>query len=164
MTNGPSGIKARREEDVKTICAEAKKDIANLSKQSYLIAGSMMYWAEGSKTKGLAITNSDPNIIVFMVEWFKDICNIPISNLQVHLHIHDKSQDERIKRYWSKLTGIPLKNFGKSYIKPSGTGHRKNKLTNGIARIRVTGKGGTDLRYKILSWAEKVYELKSNRP
>ena len=35
------------------------------------------------------------------------------------------------------MTGIPIKNFGKSYIKPLSKGYRKNNLYYGTIRIEV---------------------------
>ena len=149
-----------RAAEIRKIKEESKKELYKLDDFSFFIAGIMMYWAEGSKTRGVSITNSDERIILFMLKWFEKIFNIDIKKrIQIHLHIHDINKDQIIKKYWSKLTKIPMSNFGKSFVKPKGTGHRKNILPNGIIRIRVYGEGIEDMRHKIMSWAEKIYEL-----
>jgi hypothetical protein len=94
-----------------------------------------------------------------MMRWLNKIFNIKPNQIKAYLHIHYGDDDKRIKKYWSKLTGIPLVNFGKSFIKPKGTGHRTNILRNGIIKIRVAGKGTENLRHRILAWSEKIYEL-----
>jgi len=120
----------------------------------------MLYWAEGCKTVGLSITNSDKRIILFMIKWLEKVLKINIKKqIKAHLHIHVGDDDLKIKKYWSKITGIPLHNFGKSFIKSQGTGHRKNILPNGIMRIRVYGKGMENLRHKIMTWVDEIYRV-----
>ena len=47
------------------------------------------------------------------------------------------------------MISIPIPQFGKSYIKREGTGHRKNILYNGTIKIEVCDK---NLLHKILGW------------
>lgn len=137
----------------------ALQEIKSLDKNAFMIAGAILYWAEGVKSNGTAVANSDPNIILFMVRWFNTFFGIPVSKIKIHLHIHYGNDEGKIKKYWSKLTGVPLQNFGKSFIKPKGTGHRTHILPNGIVKIRMTGAGVEDLRRRILGWTEKIYLL-----
>ena len=149
----------KREKEIVAVRKIAEKEIRTLSPDAFKIAGAMLYWAEGTKTSSTAISNSDPRIIEFMVCWFKTTFGITPERLKAHLHIHYGNDDTKIKKYWSQLTGIPLKNFGKSFIKPQGTGHRTNILPNGIIKIRVRGIGTENLRHRILAWSEKIHEL-----
>lgn len=61
-----------------------------------------------------------------------------------------------MKKFWSDLCGIPLKNFGKSYIKPSNKNYKKNNLYYGTIKIRVPKS--TDLRIRVFGWTQKVLE------
>jgi len=156
------GAKANHDKrvlEIASVRGSAKEEITSLDRNALHVAGTMLYWAEGTKTKNTAICNSDPRIIKFMVVWIKNIFGIHPRQLTAGLHIHYQDDEKKIKRYWSKLTGIPLQNFSKSFIKPKGTGHRTNILPNGIIRIYINGKGTGNLRHRILAWAEKVYEL-----
>lgn len=163
---GALANKNKRDQEIIKIKSMAKQEISELSVETFRVAGTMLYWAEGTKTQSTAVSNSDPRIIRFMVNWLQCIFNISPEHLTAHLHIHYGDDDSKIKKYWSKLTGIPLKNFGKSFIKPKGTGHRTNILPNGIIKIRVKGVGTENLRHRILAWSEKIYTLsdKFNRP
>ena len=87
------------------------------------------------------------------MKWFRKICQIPNERFRAHLHLHTGLDEEKAKNYWSKITKIPLKQFGKTYFKKEGTGHRKNILYNGTIRIRF---GSEDLRHKIFSWIEEI--------
>jgi hypothetical protein len=149
----------KRTREISAIKEAGKKEITSLDSDVFKMLGAVLYWCEGNKNKSMAITNSDPRIIEFSVRWFKEIANISPERLKAYLHIHYGNDEKKIKRYWSTLTGIPLKNFGKSFIKPKGTGHRKNILPNGIIRIGVLGDGTSNLRHRIFSWVEKIYEL-----
>lgn len=149
----------RREKEIRFIREMARKDIHDLSEEAFKMVGVALYWAEGAKTTGTSVSNSDPRIIQFMVRWFQRVLNISPSRIKAYLHIHYQDDDLHIKRYWSQLTGIPLQNFGKSFIKPKGTGHRTNILPNGIIKIRAAGIGSENLRHKILAWSERLHEL-----
>jgi len=162
---GSKKLHEKREAEIKKVREDARKYIKKLTTKEFFIAGVVMYWAEGSKKTSTSITNSDERVILLMLKWFHDFFNIDIkTRVKAHLHIHAGNEDKKIKLYWSKLTGIPLENFGKSFVKPKGTGHRKNILPNGIIRIRVSGQGTEDMRHKIMSWVDKIYELSIKKP
>lgn len=150
-----------RENDIAKVKESAKKEIAleKMDDFSFFVAGCMLYWAEGCKTNGLYVANSDERIIIFMIKWFKKYLEIGTDRIKVYLHIHNNDNDLKIKKYWSKLTDIPLQNFGKSFVKAPGTGHRKNILRYGIIRIQITGKGVEDLRHRIIAWIDQIYEI-----
>lgn len=167
MIMGKLGSKAnhdKREKEIFEIRKMAKEEIKKLGLESLKIAGTILYWAEGNKNKSAAVSNSDPRMIELFLIWLKKIFDISPNRLKAHLHIHYGNDDKKIKRYWSRLTGIPLKNFGKSFIKPRGTGHRTNILPNGIIKVRVSGIGTENLRHRILAWTEKIYELSKIYP
>jgi hypothetical protein len=150
-----------REAEIAEVKKLAKKEInvKIIDDFTFFVAGCMLYWAEGCKTNGLYLANSDERIILMMIKWFKKYLSINTSRIKAYLHIHKQDDDLEIKKYWSKLTGIPLQNFGKSFIKAPGTGHRKNILSHGIIRIQVCGKGTENLRHRILTWIEQIYQI-----
>jgi hypothetical protein len=54
--------------------------------------------------------------------------------LRVNIHIHEYHNDSKQKLFWSNVTGIPIKKFNKSYLKP----HTKKTIREnypGCARI-----------------------------
>lgn len=150
-----------REAEIIKVKESAKKEMAQkkMDDFTFFVAGAMLYWAEGCKTTGFAITNSDERIILFMIKWFKQFLNIGNERIKTHLHIHERDNDLEVKKYWSKLTGIPLENFGKSFVKAPGTGHRKNILPHGIIRIQIRGEGTENFRHRVMTWVEQIYKL-----
>lgn len=150
-----------RTAEIAAVRAAARKEMAGkkIDDFSFFVAGVMLYWAEGCKTNGLYLANSDERIIIFMLKWFKKFLNIDGDRVKAHLHIHQGDNDLAIKKYWSRLTGIPLNNFRKSFIKPKGTGQRTNILPHGIMRIQISGQGTENLRHRILTWVDQIYKL-----
>lgn len=134
----------------------ASCSVNDLDRDTLLVAGAMLYWAEGAKTVTTAFSNSDAAMVLLYVKWLHEVFGVNPNKLQAHLHLH-KNQNEVIeKEYWSKLTSIPIKNFGKTYFKKKGTGHRKNKLPHGTIRIRMTGTGSSLTRIEIFGLIDGI--------
>ena len=128
------------------------------------VAGLMLYWAEGSKTRGTAISNSDPQLIFIMSNWFQTYYGVNKDSLVVQMHLHSGQNIENMRQYWSRLTSIPLRNFLTPYIKPPGTGHRTKKLYYGTVKLRVRGVGSTYMLYEILGAIAQYNTIIYNTP
>ena len=155
LARGSKSQRERRLREIDEIIKKAKKEISNsISLESYRLFGAALYWSEGNKKNGLAITNSDPYLILFIVKWFEKIFNIEPKNLKARLNIYHQQNELEIKKFWSQLTGIPLENFGKSFVKPLNKNYKKNNLYYGTINIRVPK--GTDMRHRIFGWVKAV--------
>lgn len=155
LSRGAQSQKERRIREIKKIVKSAEKEISlPLSSKAYQLFGAGLYWAEGGKTKGLEITNSDPYFILFMVRWLEKVFGTSPKKLKAKLNIYPQQNESAIKQFWSQLTGIPLENFNKSFIKPPNKGYKKNNLYYGTIRISV--ERGTDMRYQIFGWIKAV--------
>ncbi len=137
----------------KTIFKEAKEELGNLNKRDRFITGISLYAGEGTKGDGrAAFANSDPRIIKFMINWFKEFCKIPISKIKGAIWLHDNLDEEKAKEFWSTVTGIPLEQFYKTYIsknKLDSKKVRKNIHPYGVFTIRFSH---TDKQRKIMGW------------
>ena len=128
LSRGTPSQVERRKREVSLIIENARKEILlPLSSETHRFLGAALYWAEGSKTKNFAITNSDPILIAFMTHWFKEMFGIPSSTLKAHLNIYSQQNEKEVKQFWSEVTGIPIENFGKTFIKPTNKGFKKNR-------------------------------------
>lgn len=151
LSLGASSQKERRARQVERIIEDAAKEVCfPLSQEVYRLLGAVLYWAEGSKTKMFEFTNSDPCLIVFMIKWINKIIGIPSSELKGRLNIYPQQNEKKIKQFWSTITNIPIKNFGKSYVKPLSKGYKKNNLYYGTFRIEVPKS--VDIRYRTYGW------------
>lgn len=155
LSRGAQSQKERRKREVSEIIRVAESEITlPLDVQAYRLFGAALYWGEGSKGDLFQITNSDPALIAFMVKWVNKVFLLPPRRLKAWLNIYPQQNEVHIKHFWSQLTGIPLSNFGKTYIKPLSKGYKKNNLYYGT--IRITLLGSTDLKYRTLGWIRAV--------
>ena len=155
LSRGSQSQKERRRREVNSIIERAEKEIElPLSSESFRLFGTALYWAEGRKSRDFEITNSDPNLIVFIVKWFDNVFGVLPDRLTATLNIYPQQNENNIKKFWSDLTEIPLKNFGKSYIKPLSKNYKKNNLYYGTIKIRV--QKGTDMRHRVYGWIKAV--------
>ncbi len=100
----------------------AFKEIDCISQRELKLVGVALYWAEGTKPSGwnaVAFANSDPSMIVLMMRWFREICGVPEDKFRLKVQAYGKSKIKEHEHFWSKLAGIPLKQFVKPYVKES---------------------------------------------
>lgn len=161
LSYGAQSQKERRKREIDNILKKADEEIKlPLAESAYRLFGAALYWAEGNKQKIFEITNSDPYLILFMVRWFSNIFGASPQFLRARLNIYPQQNEAKIKKFWSDITDIPIKNFGKSYIKPLSTGYKKNNLYYGTIKIYVPK--GTDFRHQVFGWIQAV--LKDIKP
>lgn len=153
LARGPASQKERRMREVEVITKKASEEIQiPLSPETHRLMGACLYWAEGSKGKMVQMTNSDPHLIVFMVDWIEKMFKISRKTLKASLNIYPQQNDQQLKKFWSDLTGIPLNNFRKSYIKPPSKNFKKNNLYYGTMRIEMPKSANA--RYIIFGWIQ----------
>ncbi len=141
----------KRLDKTKEIINESKKEFYELINNPLFISGISLYWAEGDKHKGerVKFTNSDPFMIVLMMRWFREICNVEKGKFRISLHVHNLHSPSNVIEYWSKITDVSKTQFQKVYIKQSTLLQRRNVLYNGTCGIIVHDK---NLFRRILGW------------
>jgi hypothetical protein len=155
LSRGPQSQKERRAREVENIIKDAEKEVrVPLTKETFHLMGAALYWAEGSKGKMFEISNSDPHLVLFIVRWIKSAFKISAQNLKARLNIYPQQNEKTIKKFWSELLGIPVENFGKSYVKPISKGYKKNNLYYGTIRIEVPKS--VDTRYRVFGWIKAI--------
>lgn len=161
LSFGPRSQKERRQREVEEIIKSAMGEMrGKLSAESFRLFGAALYCAEGSKGGVCQFTNSDPSLISFMVKWFRDVFNIKVSDMKARLNIYSIQDEKIIKKFWSDLTGIPMSNFGKSYIKVPGSGFKKNKWYYGTMRLEIPKS--VDIKHRIFGWVLSVFEIQKS--
>ena len=136
------------------ISEAACKEIVDLSQRDLKLIGTALYWAEGYRkvrAKQDDFANSDSALIQLIMRWFREICFVPDDKFRVRVQIHDTGAVEEAIKFWSLSTGIPVKQFTKSYIRVSPTSKKKvgNCLPQGVCHIRISD---TKLLAKIKGW------------
>ncbi len=134
-------------------------EIDSISRKDLKIIGTMLYWAEGAKTnRGMVrFTNSNPHIIKVMMEFFRKECAVPEEKFRGHIHTHSHLNAKRAEEYWSHATGIPLRQFFKTYSKPSvASKNKKDSLPYGTLEVCICD---TKLFLRIQGLTEKIANL-----
>ncbi len=145
---------AKRHSDIRE---KAEKKVVGLVKDPFFVAGLMLYWAEGSKGIGLVqFSNSDPAMIKIMMRWFRKFCAVPEDKFRIGLFIHSLHTKEDYQLFWQKITGVPLSQFHRPYIKPTIFSNRKNKLYEGTCKIVIHSR---DLLSRIIGWKNGACNL-----
>ena len=157
LSRGAQSQRERRHREIQKILKKAENEIIlPLPSIAYRLLGAALYWAEGSKKGACEITNSDPYLIAFMVRWFESILGVSPKLLRARLNIHPQQSDKKLKKFWSQLTHIPLRNFGKSFVKPLNKGYKKNNLYYGTAKIYVPKS--VDAKHRIFGWLAAAFK------
>jgi len=154
---GALANKIKRQKEIATIRKNSLNEIEPLNKNDLIRLkdiGTMLYWAEGTKKNVVDITNSDPEMIKVGMLWLRKVCGVENDKFRASIFYHLGQDENEMKNYWSKITGIPLTQFTKSMFKKEGTGHRRNILYNGTCKIRVNSK---NLLHRILTWMEQLH-------
>lgn len=118
----------------------------------------MLYWAEGTKTyyvSGLRFANTDPKMILFYIALLRKCYPINEKRLRMRIHLHSYHDVEKAKRYWSRVTGIPLSQCGKIWIKPRSTTKKFRENFMGICFVNYLDSG---IRKEILGLAYAIQE------
>ena len=143
----------RRITRTQKIFEKSKIELGELDKRDRFLAGIAFYAGEGNKVDGDGgFTNSDPKIIKFMIQWFKEFCRVPESRFRGAIWIHENLDAEEAKKFWSRLTGIPEIQFHKTYIaknKIKSKKIRKNIHKYGVFAIRFSD---SDKQRQIMGW------------
>lgn len=154
---GAMANKHKRQLEIESIRRDARHELLPLNPTDFdrlKDLGTMLYWAEGGKKNGIDFTNSDPEMIRLAMLWLREVCQVPEYRFRATIYYHSGQNEEEMKRYWSRIAGIPLDQFRKSIFKQEGTGHRKQILYMGTCKIRVSD---SDLLQRVLAWIEQFH-------
>jgi transcriptional regulator with XRE-family HTH domain len=152
-----------RVENIKEMKDLATKDIGKLDKRDVFMLGLGLYWGEGNKSYNhTRVVNSDPDIIISSIKWFKEICGLNNKNFTISLALYPDSDINKCLNFWSKKTGIPIKNFRKTQVdkRKDKSPKKRGKLPYGTAHLHIIANGekkfGVELHRRIIGWIEAV--------
>ncbi|MCP4304760.1 MAG: hypothetical protein GY788_07780 [bacterium] len=148
----PKDTQWRRRTEIDGICAEARQFAKNHRNDAEFVAGVVLYWAEGSKTRNdLVLANTDPRALRLFIGWTRRYLDKE-AEFVLSLHLHEGNDEATAMAYWRKATSLVDARFTKTFVKPAGTGHRKNTMTHGVCRVRVMRS--SDHWNRIMTWID----------
>lgn len=107
------------------------------------IAGCMLYWAEGSKTRNAAqLVNADPDLIETFLRFLRTCYAVPDQRItfSVNCFLGNGLGLDEIQRWWLIRLGLPAKSLRKAIVNRPSSASKQRKghvLPYGTARITV---------------------------
>jgi hypothetical protein len=136
---GPNILQRRKADEIERLKVEGLLRLGTLSEQAFLAAGAALYAGEGSKADGVVLfANSDPEMVTFFCAWLRHFFDIDESRLRVRVYLHQGLDLEAAQCFWSGITGVPLKQFGRSYRAVADESIRLNKHEHGCVYVRYS--------------------------
>lgn len=153
--NHPNSSKFRWARFRQQIIDKAKAEVCQKpSLEKLKLVGVALYWAEGytATRHSFVFANSDSGMIKLMMRFLKDICSVPNGKFRGKVNIHPHLNLVQAQKYWSEISGIPLKQFYKPLLAVSKASKQKRyTLPYGTFRIILSD---VSLCSKIKGWIE----------
>ena len=147
-------------------CQDEAKSLKTISRNEFFLSGLSLYLAEGSKTYGtVQFTNSNPSVVRFMLNWFKEIYKIQDHQVKCSLIINGvyRKDDKKVKLFWSDYLGIHLDKFTNTrFIKSNPKkifAHRGHYFGTFNFRILKSSR----LLYMINAYCNQLLSLKDQK-
>jgi hypothetical protein len=148
----PRNAQRKRHREVELIGAQAALEAEHLIADAFWTAGVSLYWGEGSKTiRRLAMANADPAALRMFKSWSEHYLP-PNHGWRAKLNLHADNDELVARRWWSDEVRIPITDFTKTFVKPDGTGHRKNHLPYGVCTL--VKRRSADAFITTMAWIE----------
>lgn len=117
-----------------------KKNLSTKEK-ALKLAGVMLYWAEGAKGgASVKFVNSDPAMVKIFLDFLRSVCCIHEERLKLLIHRYPDQNEEALRTFWSKITGVSEGNFYRSYVHVGKVGTYKNKSLYGTIAVNYSDK------------------------
>ena len=148
----PRDTQRKRRGEVQALMGSARSKARTLLADPTFVAGVVMYWAEGAKTyRRLCMSHSEPAALRLFISWVNTYL-IPNPTGAFKVFLHAGNDVEAAEEWWRVELGWPAARLNKPYIKPDGTGHRKNHLAYGVCAVDIDRS--TNAFYETLSFVE----------
>lgn len=136
-------VQTRKQEKAKKVADIVLNSIHVDSHLAKLLCA-LLFWCEGGKQEEqiLVFINSDPMLVATFLALLRKGFTINEKKFKVMLHLHEYHKESKQKQFWAKVTGIPISQFYKSYLKPH-TQKRIREGYQGCVSIRYTDNAQT---------------------
>lgn len=143
-----------------------RQEVGELSERDIWMIGLGLWVGEGSKTtEQIRLANSDPKVIALWVRWLQEICGLHEENIFLTLHTYEDVDEERCKKYWREITGLPSVHFGKTQVdfRKNKSLAKKGSLPYGTVHISVRSMGdsqkGVKLYRRFKGWISAILDI-----
>ena len=148
----PRDTQRKRREERASIIERARREAVSKSRDPKWIAGVVLYWGEGFKTENaLGLANSDADLVRLFMSWSRTYLDARLT-FRAKLNLHAGNDEAAAIAFWCEALTIERDDFNKTFIKPEGTGHRRNHLAHGVIQVRA--RRSTDHFLRTTGWIE----------
>ncbi len=153
---GALANKRKREEKIaglrENISKELEKVIIDKNLEKSML--SMLYWAEGTKVKGvLQFANTDPRLHLLFITLLRRCYLLDENRFRIQLHLHYYHREKEVKKFWSTLLNIPEKQFIKIYRKYRSKERTFRRNIGGICLLRYNS---VNLKDEIINYSQLI--------
>jgi len=138
-----AAMRKKKELKEREIFNKYKKRFDKLSKDTFFVAGLMLYLGEGDKKNynRISLANTDPEIIKFFIKWMVDFFDIIREKITVQLHLYENMDIEKEKEFWKNELGFQENQFYRPSIRKlqKGSFSYKESFRHGTCAIYVLG-------------------------
>jgi hypothetical protein len=106
--------------------------------------GTILFWCEGThrEKRGrlvntLAFTNSNEQMLVIWLRFLREICHVREEKVRVRLYLHPYQDAVRLRRHWSKVLKVPIKQFESVTVTTQHHSKRNRLNYQGTVKIKV---------------------------
>ncbi len=109
----------KRERRKQEIYEKYVTQFKSLSRDSFFVAGLMLYLAEGAKKENykIDIANTDVRVIRFFIKWLDKFFSVPKASLRAELHLYEDMDIPRQILFWKTGLGFDDGQFYKVQVR-----------------------------------------------
>ncbi|TSC74650.1 MAG: Uncharacterized protein G01um101433_1043 [Parcubacteria group bacterium Gr01-1014_33] len=113
-----TAMRQKRELTARHIYEAQRKHLSDTSRDTFFVAGLMLYLGEGEKTttSRICLANTNPRIIKFFIKWMEEFLGIRKNEMRSQLQLYGNMDLEAEKGFWRTTTGFSASQFYKPYI------------------------------------------------
>ena len=138
--------------------------ISQLSDREFLVAGAALYWGEGQKKgREVRVSNSDPELIKFIIDWFKKEWGISYDRFTAFIIIN-KTHEKRLKEvenYWLEVTKFSRWQFTKTILVDRKNKKNYSNFPNHYGTLTIRIKKPTTLHHQIIGLIEGLIQKRN---
>jgi hypothetical protein len=150
----------KRRDTINGIRRDAMTQAIVLVYEPLWTAGTALYWGEGYKTQStLGMANAEPAALRLFMNWTR-CYHSEAAEFRARLNVHANNDEPRARQWWERKLGLGPEDFTRSFVKPDGTGHRKNHLAYGVCAVRM--RRSADAFHRTIAWVEFLADRLGN--
>jgi len=141
------------------------KKFKNISKDTFLVAGLILYLGEGDKAnyERISLANTDFKIIKFFIKWLIDFLDVDRKEIKVQLHLYENMDIGKEKEFWENELELSEKQFYQPEIRKlrKSSFSYKESYRHGTCSVYVMGvEKKREVMMAIQAFVDKYMEYK----